>query len=202
MDEARIESLGITPLDGRARGDRHDQRVQRSAGCVCARRAHRRAAAVLGERRRQIRSIPTSTRCTIGQVGSRHARSRLLPAQRRKFPRSRKAYTDLHRAALRARQTSPIRRARPARISRLETRSPRRSGIARAIAIAMRPTTRWRVARCRRSTPNFDWQAYSGGAAGRAPRTGQRRHRPPTRLHEGGRRVRSPRRRSRRGRNT
>ena len=159
MDEARIESLGITPLNAElARIAKiTDVRDLPAAFARASRIGVRLPFAVnVGADQRNSRSI---RRADLA-VGARHAGPRLLPAHRREVRRDAQVVHDLHRPPVRARQSArPRRRRRAHRRARDQARA-RSSGIARAIAIATRPTTRWASPSLQTSTPHFDWKAY------------------------------------------
>ena len=115
---------------------------QRPAGGVCARRAHRRAAALLGQRRRRIRATPSLRRadlaggpraCPIATTTCGPTRSSPRSARRTR-PTSRGSFTLAQSA-----RSGRRRRAHPRARDRAREGS---SGIARATAIATPPTTR------------------------------------------------------------
>ncbi len=148
----------------RARGDRSHHR--RSATCRRHSPAPRASAygcpsRLVSSRTRAVRRI---CRARLA-IGSRHARSRLLPANRRTIRGHPNRLHELHRQAVRARETAGAggrglthRRARD---------------LAGAGPVGSRPQPRPRrglqqddAAQLQAATPNFNWQAYFSGING------------------------------------
>ena len=149
MDEARIEALGITPLNGELA---QIAKITDSRDLPAA-FAH---AAQIGVR------LPFSVNVGADQRNSEQyavqiSQSGLGMPDRdyylrndEKFAATRKAYTTYIAQAVRARQPARSRGRRRAHRRARDQAGASSNGIARATAIATRPTTRWASRRCRR----------------------------------------------------
>ena len=133
MDEARIETLGITPLNGELAAIAKINDSRDLPAAFARRGADRRSSAIRGERRSRPAQLRTERRAGFA-VGTRHARSRLLPADRREVCRDPQGLHDLHRQALRA--------GEPARSRRRRRAHRRARNQDRAAAMGSRPQSR------------------------------------------------------------
>ena len=202
MDEARIESLGITPLKGELARDRRASATAATCPAAFAR------AARIGVR------LPFAVNVGAGPAQLRRQYAvQIVAVGARACPTATTTCATTRSSAPSARRTRPTSRGS----SRWRNQPDPEGAAARIVALettlAQQQWDRARnrdrnatynkmdVASLQAATPHFDWQAYLAALPAGAT-TGQRRHRPSARLPEGGRRDRRRRRRSRRGRNT
>ncbi len=170
----------------RAGGDRGDHRQERSAESVRPRRESRRAAALLGGCRCRPAQLRTIRRADLA-IGSRHARSRLLPAQRREVRGDPQGVCDLHLTALRPRQSARSGGRRGAH-HRARNDDRKTAVGSRAQPRSQRHLQQDERERAAGVDTGFRLAGVPLGDAGRRERQGQGRHRPAAGLHEGDRR--------------
>ena len=153
-------------VEERAGRDRGDRRQKGSAESVREGVEARRSAALLGERRRRISATRNNTPCRSRSRDSACPTATTTCATTRSLRRPARRIRPTSRDSSPS-ATSPILRA-PRRASS-RSRRPSRScnGIARAIAIATRPTTRW-AWHAAGVDADFDWQAFLAADAGDA----------------------------------
>ena len=201
MDEARIESLGITPLNGELAQIAADQAT--AASCRRRSRAPRASACGCPSRSASARisATPTHYAVQVSQSGLGMPDRDYYLRTDGKFADTRKAYTT-YIARLFALGNQPDPEGAAARIVSLETQAGRAAMGSRAQPRSQRHLQQDGRGVAAGLDAALRLAGVSVGAARRREGSSQRGDRPPARLPEGASMRSSRRFRSRRGRNT
>ncbi len=188
MDEARIEALGITPLNGElARIGSITASSDLPAAFAHAARIGVRLPFAVSVGADQRNSDQYAVQISQSGLGMPDRDYYLRTDE--KFGATRKSYTT-YIARLFALANQPDPEGAAARIVALETRLAQQQWDRARNRDRNATYNKMGVTSLQAATPHFDWQAYFAALPAGRKRQGHRGDRPPTRLHEGRRRHR------------